>query len=130
MADFKKIVQWALILAGTCGTLPGTPPAQGQIPTVPLKIDVAAHETVPVQTLRQGDNSIPLTLEEAIELALHHNLGLVIERYNREQARQGIFQAVGIYDLLGTADLRYTDSKVDLQSGFQSPRSKETVLNL
>src|SRR6476660_8695643 len=50
------------------------------------------------------DNVVELSLEQVVELALAQNLGIVIQRYTREQAALGVYQALGIYDLLGTAD--------------------------
>jgi outer membrane protein TolC len=57
------------------------------------------------------DGALHLTLDEAIELALARNLGLAIQRYSRAQARLGIQQAMGIYDLglSATASARHTE---------------------
>lgn len=68
----------------------------------PLKVEVKAPETVDIPL---HDGVIELTLEQAIEIALRRNLGIVIERYNRIHARLGIYEALGIYDLSALADL-------------------------
>lgn len=80
--------------------------------------------------LRIEGDQIKLTLDEAIAMALRRNLGLAVQRFDREESRQSIFQATGIYDLFGSASGSYTDSKQRTQSGFESPGSKTTTLNL
>lgn len=62
---------------------------------------------VPI-TVRDG--AMELSLDEAVELALRRNLGLVVERYTRSQARLGVEQALGVYDPLATADLLARDT--------------------
>jgi outer membrane protein TolC len=57
-----------------------------------------AGEPEPAE-LRLKDGQLALTLDEAIELALERNLGLRVQRYGLAQARLGIQQAAGIYDL-------------------------------
>ncbi|MCP3963818.1 MAG: TolC family protein [bacterium] len=47
---------------------------------------------------RQGDDKVELALEDAIALTLRRNLALVVERYRRTQAIQGIEEAFGIFD--------------------------------
>ena len=69
-----------------------------------------AEEKAPAVLPIDGD-TIRLPLEQAVELALQHNLGLVVERYGRAQARESIFQNQGIYDLLGGAEVSYADSQ-------------------
>ncbi|HLF57345.1 MAG TPA: TolC family protein [Thermoanaerobaculia bacterium] len=49
--------------------------------------------------LRIQDGKLRLTLDESIEQALARNLGIRVERYSRAQARLGIQEAMGIYDL-------------------------------
>jgi outer membrane protein TolC len=45
------------------------------------------------------DGTLRLSLDEAIELSLARNLGLVVERYNDAEARFSLAQSFGIYDL-------------------------------
>jgi len=49
--------------------------------------------------LRLSNGEIKLSLDEAIEIALQRNLGVAVQRYSRAQARLGIQQAMGLYDL-------------------------------
>ncbi|HEX9801566.1 MAG TPA: TolC family protein [Thermoanaerobaculia bacterium] len=62
--------------------------------------------------LRFANGELTLSLDEAIELALQRNLGLVIQRYSRQQVRLGVQQAMGIYDLNfgGTASAAHDES--------------------
>lgn len=85
-----------LVLSGTAlpaqvqlDTRAATPPAD-----VPLEV---------------RDGAVELSLNEAVELALRRNLGLVIERYTRTQAQLEIQQALGIYDTLLGIDVQASD---------------------
>ncbi len=49
--------------------------------------------------LRQVENQVELSLEDAVALTLRRNLALVVERYRRSQAIQGVDEAFGIFDL-------------------------------
>jgi len=53
----------------------------------------------PEADLRLAGGELKLSLDEAIEIALQRNLGVAVQRYARAQARLGIQQAMGIYDL-------------------------------
>jgi outer membrane protein TolC len=66
----------------------------------------------PAVTVRDG--AIQLSLDQAIEVALRQNLGLIIQRYVREQRRLDILNALGIYDL--RADATAAASRSDERS--------------
>lgn len=83
----------------------------------------------PAELRIEGD-VIRLPLEQAVELALRRNLGLVVERFSREQARQGIFQNLGIYDLLAAADVRHTDSRIPTASSLEASQFEEDRADL
>ncbi|HEX6903981.1 MAG TPA: TolC family protein [Thermoanaerobaculia bacterium] len=65
-------------------------------PTTPANVEVR-------------ENAVQLSLEQAVQIALQHNLGLVAERYTRAQRRLSITQNLGIYDLLSLANVSATD---------------------
>jgi len=92
----------------------------------PLKVEVQAPLPVdfPVK-----DGVIELTLDQAIEIALRRNLGIVIERYNRIHARLGIYEALGIYDLHALADLLATSSKTAVTNSTRPGNSREEDFN-
>ncbi len=80
----------------------------------------AASETVhlqptPIDSLPKADldiedDGVHLSLDNAIEIALRRNLGLVVERYNWTQTNEGVLQSLGIYDLAAFASLSKSDS--------------------
>ena len=89
----------------------------------------AARPAAEAPALEMKDNAIQLSLERAVEIALQQNLGLVIERYTRTQVRLGIFQSLGIYDLLARADLSVSDSKFPAVSQVQGSGSNDRAFN-
>jgi outer membrane protein TolC len=78
----------ALLLA------PGAPVQAEEVRIQPTPADALDPAGLDV-----GEEGIQLTLDQAVEVALSRNLGLVIERYNWIQTREGILQSLGIYDL-------------------------------
>lgn len=76
--------------------------------------EVVRLEPTPVDALDPArlevdDEGIHLTLDQAIEIALQRNLGLVIERYNWVQTREGVLQSLGIYDTGFFASAQHDD---------------------
>jgi outer membrane protein TolC len=88
-----------------------------QIPVSPTV--TAVPEAPPVEV---KDGAILLSVNEAVEIALRRNLGLIVERYTRNQAETAIEEALGIYDPLlngeasttGTGGRRGTSSRTDV----------------
>jgi outer membrane protein TolC len=80
--------------------------------------------------LRVEEGAIQLTLDQAIELALRRNLLLIVERYSRAQAEQGILQSMGIYDLFTDAELATSDFQQATASQLQASDFEEQQLNL
>jgi outer membrane protein len=70
-----------------------------------------------------------LSLEEAVEIALRRNLGLVIERYNRNQARLGIEQNLGIYDLLLNGTAQASDETTATVSTIDASQTAQRILD-
>jgi outer membrane protein len=58
-----------------------------------------------------ANNVMSLTLDQAVEIALRRNLSLTLQRYIRNEARLGVIQALGIYDLTFTGDASAGESK-------------------
>jgi outer membrane protein TolC len=69
--------------------------------------EITTRPAVPAEplTLSVQNGVIPLSLEQAIEIALQQNLGLIVQRYLRAQERLAITQELGIYDLNTNATL-------------------------
>jgi outer membrane protein len=120
---------------------PSAPPAPPAAPTpagtvgglapsdrVQLDVLTMAPEAQELH-LEIHDNAVQLTLDQAVEIALRRNLALVLQRYIRNEARLGVLQALGIYDLLLTADASYTYNKSPQVSQASTSLSRTTVWN-
>jgi outer membrane protein TolC len=92
----------------------------------PLKVEVKSPEAVDIPL---HDGVVELTLEQAIEIALRRNLGVVIERYNRIHARLGIYQALGIYDLSALADLIAEGQQQAVTNATRPSNERDQQLN-
>ncbi len=83
--------------------------------------------------LTNVEGKVELTLEDAVALTLQRNLSLVVERYRRSQAIQGVEEAFGIFDLgLGgtfqlSEDTRPITSVLEVADGGIT--SENAVLN-
>jgi outer membrane protein len=64
-----------------------------------VRLDTVAARPAEAPAIETKDNKVQLSLDQAVEIALRHNLNLVIERYTRTQQRLTLFGALGIYDL-------------------------------
>ena len=74
-----------------------TPPAADSAAGLEV-ISTAPFDEMMPSTVEAGPESIPLSLEEAVETALQRNLGLLVERFERAQFRLRIDESLGIYD--------------------------------
>ncbi len=116
---FFVLTTWGLALL----LLAGPMAAQVQVSTQAAVLP----DDVPIQV---RDGAIELSLSDAVETALRRNLGLVIERYTRTQARLGVQQALGIYDLLASAELQANDITRPGVSAFQASSTRTQQLTL
>lgn len=110
-----------LALAGLFAV--GTAQAQG------IRVDTVAARPTGTPALDMKDNAVQLSLDQAVEIALQQNLGIVIERYNRTRQRLGITQSLGIYDLLANADLSASDTNAAVVSATEAGKSNQQDLN-
>jgi outer membrane protein len=100
-------------------------------PVWPAQLELNANgPTAAAPPVVVKDNVVELSLEQVIELALAKNLGIVLQRYVRQQSALGVYQALGIYDLLGTADLSASDNQSATVSTIQASRTKREDLSL
>ncbi|MFP3939924.1 MAG: TolC family protein [Thermoanaerobaculia bacterium] len=93
----------ALLLAGLL-PLAGTPVQGDPVQLAPTHLDDLESPNLEV-----AEDGIQLTLDQAVEIALQRNLGLVIERYNWIQAREGVLESLGMYDTLFSAGYEQRD---------------------
>jgi outer membrane protein len=79
----------------------GPPGAVGGLaPSDRISVDVLQmNPEVGELHLDIANNVLSLTLDQAVEIALRRNLALILQRYIRNEARFGVPQALGIYDL-------------------------------
>src|SRR5947209_6639945 len=117
-AGRRALASLLVLLAAT--TAGPAYPAQLQLTT---SNPATAAAQVPVK-----DNVVELTLEQAITLALSQNLGIVVQRYDRQQAALGVYQALGIYDLRAAATLTDSDQQQAPTSAILATRQKEIDL--
>jgi outer membrane protein len=78
-------------------------------------------------SLRGTGDTLPLTLDEAVAIALNRNLGLVIERYSLRQLGLGLEGAYGIYDLNATASTAYGETNSRASSELQGSGGTQTT---
>ena len=103
-------------------------PAAGPLETRRLETRVVPRTATP--DLEVQDDAVVLPLERALEIALSQNLGMVVERYNRTQSALGVYQALGIYDLLASADAEVENQEFARSTRFDSASQKARRLNV
>jgi outer membrane protein len=94
-----------------------------------IQLDTKASRPADEAPLQPRDGVIELSLDEAVELALRRNLGLVVERFTRTQAQLAIDQALGIYDLLASATLSAADQSSATISRLSASESNQQQWN-
>ncbi len=128
------------ITAGTLAARPATPtpPAAagppgavgGLAPSDRISVDVMEmNPEVGELHLDVANNVLSLTLDQAVEIALRRNLALILQRYIRNEARLGVPQALGIYDLnlTGLAGAQEIKSPTDISSGLAGKSSSQEL---
>ena len=73
--------------------------ADGQVVRTTIALDEESTPSAGDMQLGEAEGKVELTLEDAVALTLRRNLSLVVERYRRSQAIQGVKEAFGIFDL-------------------------------
>jgi outer membrane protein TolC len=91
----------------------GAPPAAGAVApaTAAATLSTAPAPITEAPLAPGADERLELALDDAVAMALRHNLGLAVERFDRAIALFGIQGAEGIYDLLASADGTMFDSE-------------------
>lgn len=83
--------------------------------------------------LEVDEEGIRLTLDQAVEIAMRRNLGLVIERYNWIQTREGVLQSLGIYDTFLSGSVQFRDETsptVELVEGVPVTQTESQAYSL
>lgn len=76
-----------------------------------MEVSTQPQGAVPEAQLRQEGDTLHLTLQEAIRIALQRNLSVVISRHTLASAQNSVLSNKGIYDLNGQLDLNASSTK-------------------
>lgn len=100
-------------------------------PARAAEVHVSTNPQRPTEApaLEMKDGAIQLSLDQAIEITLQQNLGLVIQRYVRTQQRLGITTSLGLYDLLASATLQAEDDNSATVSTTEASKFKQEQFN-
>ena len=98
MQQRRRALAGAALLLATVFAV--SSPAASQVEISTAIPDVSEGASVDL-----SDGRLELSLEDAIEIALQSNLGLVVQRYNDADSRLDLAQSFGLYDLTATAEL-------------------------
>ncbi len=93
-----------------CVLLLGLLAAGGRARAAEVRLDTKAERPAEAATVETRDGKVLLSLDQAVEITLRHNLNLVIERYTRTEQRLSLFGALGIYDLNANASAIATNN--------------------
>lgn len=91
-----------------------------EIPTTIASTDTGTGDLAQEIGLKVEDNQLALSLEQTIALALDRNLALVVQRYQRSQAIEGIEQNLGIYDFNVEATIGASENTSPQSSALQA----------
>lgn len=86
-----------------------------------IQADVGKLAEAPAFEMKDG--SVQLSLDQAVEIAMHRNLGLAVERYVRTEQRLSLFGNTAIYDLGTTLTLVGDKSESSGISRLQGSKS-------
>jgi outer membrane protein len=111
--------------AGPAGAVGGLAPSD-RVSVDVLQMDPEVGEL----HLDIANSVLSLTLDQAVEIALRRNLSLILQRYIRNEARLGVPQALGIYDLNLTGLAGATSSKSPAISQTISSKSSAQELKV
>ncbi|HEV8631497.1 MAG TPA: TolC family protein [Thermoanaerobaculia bacterium] len=83
------------------------------------QVSTLANPEPPPSNVPVADNAIHLSLDDAVTTALRRNLGLLVERYDRQQFHLRIAEALGIYDV-GLGGQGYATSETSPSTSRQA----------
>lgn len=130
-----RILVWAGVSCVAAGAGIAAQPAMAQSEgssEAAMEVRTAAHRAlldVPVR-LEIRDDALALSLEEAVEVALQRNLGLVIQRYTREQSALTVFGNRGIYDLQLSSRASVSDTERATFSELEASQSEAQSVSM
>jgi outer membrane protein len=104
--------------------------ARAQGPKATLHAQALTPPPTEAPALDIRDNAIQLSLDQAVTLAVERNLGIAVQRYTRVQDWLGIYQSLGIYDLLLNADALANNTNSPTLSSIAASQSEEQDLDV
>jgi len=110
---------WGLALLVAAGAA-----RAAEIPVSPKAVQVPEAPPVEVK-----DGAVLLSVDDAVEIALRRNLGLIVERYTRQQTDQAVLANLGIYDTTLDGLAEATSAKGLSLSRLQGSESESQTLN-
>lgn len=99
-------------------------------PPVELTVRTTLPEEGPAEAPTPTGPALELSLDDAVAMALERNLGLLVERYGREQAELDVMGNLSIYDLRLGGQLNFSDSEQATFSTIESTTSESRSLAL
>ena len=119
-SGFTLFAAGLLLLAGAAGA---------QEPQQQIRVDSTAPP-VEATGIDVRDGVVLLALDEAVEIALRQNIGLSIQRFTRDRARQIVGRELGIYDLRLNSLLRAEDADTPSESELEGSQANSQRFNV
>src|SRR5215208_6777798 len=114
---------------GVCLALAASLLTAGAAQAQDIRVSTTAARPAEAPALDMKDNTVQLSLKQAVEIALQQNLGIVVERYTRTQRRLGITQSLGLYDLVAQSTLSASDEQRAVVSTTEAGSSNQQVFD-
>ncbi len=95
-----------------------------------VKVDTAVTPPPDAAPVEVQEGAIVLSLQDAVEIALQRNIGLLVQRFTRNQARLAVDQTLGIYDTLLNATATASDVASPALTTFEGSQTNRQVLNV
>lgn len=89
----------------------------------------ATRDLAEVLGIERAGESVDLSLDQLITLALQRNLALVVQRYEHSRSLLGIEESLGIYDFGLQVDVSANSSTSTPNSALQVPGEGSTTIN-
>jgi outer membrane protein len=94
-----------------------------------IQVDTTVNPAPEAPPVEVRDGAVTLSLQEAVEIALRQNIGLLIQRYTRSEARLAVDQTLGIYDTLANATGVASDVASPTVSTIAGSQTNRQVFN-
>lgn len=120
----RRVVALCLVL-GAFAPIAAVAPAGAESGSG-IEVSAQLGEAPGAPSLRVDGEGIRLTVEEAVAIAVERNLGLRVQRYDRQRSRLGIEQAMGVYDLGLTTSIYASENESPAASNLDGADVQKT----